>query len=245
VISTTKPRGWIALAAVIAILVIAFIWSVVANIPQQSSGLGVISSLAYSEQVTATADGTFGAVNLNPGVEVKEGEILATITPYDGGPVVVVKSPATGRLSSISKGNGAGVYAGDLLAIVQVSPNPKKGILAVTYLSASDAITYTPGGITSVTITNLAQSATIDAQAEVISVSSSPASEQSMMFQAGSKGTVDKWLESSGGTSYRVALIISSPADIPSDLIPQAGQTIQIVNTFGSIHPIELLFGAK
>jgi hypothetical protein len=40
-------------------------------------------------------------------------------------------------------------------------------------------------------------------------------------------------------------LVISSSAKIPANLVPQAGQAVNIVNEYGSAHPIELLFGAK
>lgn len=246
VISTTKPRGWISLVAVVAIVIATLIWSIVANLPQQTSVLGVISALAYSRDIAATADGVIVATSaLTPGGMVKEGEVVATITPFDGGPVVDVKAPATGSITSIGQDNGAGVKVGDSVAVVQLPPDPSKGIVVVTFMSSADAITFTPGETASVSITNLAQSVTTQAEATVVTVSSSPATEQSMMVQAGSTGTMAAWMKQAGGSAYRVVLTISSQANIPPKLVPQAGQTVQIVNTFGTIHPIELLFGAK
>ena len=245
VISTTKPRGWIALIAVIVIIVSTFIWSVVATIPQQSSGTGVVSALAYSEDITATAEGIFTPLKYSPGGAVKEGDSLATITPYGGGAKVLVKAPVSGTLAQISQNSGSGVRAGDVLGIVQIAPDPTKGIVIVTFLDEADAMTYFPGNLANVTMTNLAQSVTTLAQARVVSVSSSPATEQAMLVQAGSQGTVDAWIKAAGSNPYRVVLSITTDSKIPANLIPQAGQAVQIVNEFGSIHPIELLFGAK
>ena len=251
VISTTKPRGWIALIAVVVIIVLTFIWSLVATIPQQTSGTGVVSSLAYTQEITAQTDGIFqtfvdsGAGVLGTGAAVKEGDVLATITPYGGGAKTVVKAQAAGSLSQVSVNNGAGVRAGDRLGVLRISPDPAKGIVIVAYLDEADANTYTPGDVVNVSMTNLAQSITTQAKATVFSVSSSPSTKQAMVVQAGSQGTVDAWLKAAGGNPFRVILTITSDSNIPANVVPQAGQTVNIVNEFGSVHPIELLFGAK
>ena len=158
---------------------------------------------------------------------------------------MLVKAPVSGTLAQISQNSGSGVRAGDVLGIVQIAPDPTKGIVIVTFLDEADAMTYFPGNLANVTMTNLAQSVTTLAQARVVSVSSSPATEQAMLVQAGSQGTVDAWIKAAGSNPYRVVLSITTDSKIPANLIPQAGQAVQIVNEFGSIHPIELLFGAK
>lgn len=245
VISTTKPRGWIALLAVLAIVIATLIWSLVATLPQQTSGLGVVSALAYSKDITATADGVLTTAGLAPGGMVTEGDVVAMIKPFDGSADVPVKASATGSITSIAQDDGAGVKAGDAIAAIQIAPDPSKGIIVVSFLSAAEAITFDPGETASVSITNLAQGVTTDAQATILSVSSAPATAESMMIQAGSTATMDTWLKQAGGTAYRIVLSISSGTNFPPKLVPQSGQAVQIVNTFGSVHPIELLFGAK
>jgi hypothetical protein len=245
VISTTKPRGWIALIAVFAIVIVTLIWSIVATIPQQSSGIGVVSSLFYTQAITATTDGIFDETGITPGGKVSEGQVLGTITPFDGKPKVEVIAAAEGTIAFVGQPNGAGVRAGDQLAIIQISPDPVKGIVVVTYLPAEVATTFTPGESATVTVTNLAQSVSTPALATVKAVSSTPSTTESMTLQAGSDDTVSEWRKQAGGDAYRVILEISKSSNIPADLIPQAGQLVEIVNTFGSLHPIELLFGAK
>ncbi len=245
VISTTSPRGWIALIAVFVIVLATLIWSIVASLSQQTTALGVVSSLAYTETVTATTEGIFNAAGLLTTAQVQKGQVIGTIAPYDGSAPVNITASATGTLGSVGQYNGSGVKPGDVIANVEIAPDPAKGIIIITYLSANDASTYFPGQSTTVSITNLAQSATTSATATVVSVASTPSNNQAMLLQADTEATVNSWQKQAGGEAYAVILSIASSADIQANLVPRARQLVQIVNTYGSVHPIDLLFGAK
>ena len=245
VVGTTKPRGWIALIALCAIVLAVLIWSLVAVIPQQSSGVGVVSSIAYTVDVTAPVSGVFHTEQLTRAQGITEGQTLGTISPYDGSSTVTVKSPTAGSLNDVVVDNGSGVDQGQTLGRISVSPSPSKGILIVTYLSAATASTFFPGQKASVEVTNLAKSKTTVATAEILSVASSPSSQLNLETQAGSQSIADVWSSQSGGNPFRVNLLLRTDQDIPADLIPQGGQPVNIVNEYGTIHPIQLLFGGK
>lgn len=244
VISTTSPRGWIALVATIMLLLAAFAWSILATIPRQTVVNGVVSSLAYTEVITANAEGMFNLNVVLNGSVVKEGDPIGTITRYDGG-VASVTAPVTGELTSIRQNNGTGVGPGDALGIIQIAPDPAEGVVVVTYVSASEAMTFTPGQTAEVSVTNLAQSVTTNAKATVLTVSSTPSRTDSISVQTTSDVTTQQLEAQAGGSPYRVELKIETTETVPANLVPQAGELVEIVNTFGTIHPIQLLFGAK
>lgn len=245
VISTTKPRGWIALLAVFTIVVATLVWSIVATIPRQSSATGVVSSLAYTEAITATLDGIVSVSELTTGGKVKQGQKLGTITPFNGEPAVDITAPATGLVSSVGVLEGSGVGAGEEIARLLIPPDPAQGIAVITYLPAAVAATFTPRETATVSLTNLAQSSTVTAVATVVNVSSTPINSAAMVIQAGSEATADLWQQQAGGDAFRVVLLISSDVTFPANSVPQAGQLVEIVNPYSSVHPIELLFGTK
>jgi len=225
------------------LLLATFAWSIVATIPQQTVVVGVVSSLAYTEIVTANAEGTF---NLKAGARgniVKEGHLIGTITRYDGG-VVSVTAPVTGRLTSIRQDNGTGVRPGDALGVMRIAPDPAEGITVVTWVSARAAITFAPGQTANVSVTNLAQSVTTNAMATVLYVSSTPSPTDVISIESISDVTTQELEAQAGGSPYRVELKIETMETIPAILVPQAGELVEIVETFGTIHPIQLLFAA-
>lgn len=244
-IETTRPRGWLALWAIAGAVLIAIVWSVVATIPQQVTATGVVSSFAYTVDVTATAS---GIITFSRDLErdASEGQEIATITPYDGGEPVVVPAPMAGRISTIYVNEGQGVEPGTTIAKMVVPTDPTLGIATVTYVPASQALRYTEGDTALVTVTDLSTARTTTADAEIAQVANSPSSIEGMTNISGSASLAEQWMQESGGAPFRILLRIEGWDEAAEGQEPPAaGQVVQIVNTYSYIHPIEMLFGGN
>ncbi|MBP2297350.1 NHLP bacteriocin system secretion protein [Azospirillum picis] len=80
VVALTSPRGWLALAALLALLAVAVVWSVVGTIPTRVTGSGLlVGSGGRVFDAVATASGTLVMPGVKPGDTVAAGQLLARI----------------------------------------------------------------------------------------------------------------------------------------------------------------------
>ena len=244
-ITTTKTHAWWALWAIAAAVLFAFIWSVVATIPQQVSGLGVVSSFDYISDLSAPVAGIVHNATAEPGGAVAAGEVVAVISPYGGGEDVPVLSPVDGTMHSVFVNKGEGVDAGMVLAQVVANPDPSKGIRVITYLPASAALNFDEGQVVAVTFTDISSSDSVTTTASVEQVANVPSAIESMKISAGSASIAEQWLQEAGGTPYRIAMEITDWSATGAGAPPAPGSVVSIVNTYASLHPIELLFGGN
>lgn len=242
-ITTTTPRLWWALAAVVIALSLATLWSFFARIPQQVTATGVVSMLVYGVDVPAPASGSISH-DVSLGTEVTSGDQLGQITPLDSGSPVEVRAPASGTLTSVDVNNGEAVSEGARLGRIVTRPDPAQGVSIVTYVSAADAITFDPGATVSIRAQNLSTASVLAADAVVVSVSSVPASPDTLGLEAGTEALAQEWKDTSGGVAYRVGLRFTSTAQLSVDETPQPGELITITNTYAEPHPVHLLFGS-
>lgn len=243
IIITTKTRGWWALWAIAATVVVVFIWSVVATIPQQSTGVGIVSSYGYLTDVSAPAAGTVKLSKTSD--SVRSGDVIGTVTAFGGGESVPVLAPVDGLISALYVNLGQGVEAGTRIAQVLSAPASASEIAVFTYLPATTALTFTPGEQASVVVTDPASSVTFQALATIQSVASTPSSVEAMTAFTNSAALANQWAEAAGGTPFRVVLSISETATsgVVAKLTP--GAIVTIVNTYANPHPIDLLFGGN
>lgn len=244
VIETTKTRGWWAVGAIAVAIVIAFVWACVAEIPQQNSAVGVVSSLRYAQDVSAPVSGiaSFNDVITH---NMKAGDKLGEIIPFNGGTPVLVSAPTDGAVSSVYVTNGEGVEAGQVLAKFTTPPDLAEGITVATYVPAQTAITFYIGETADVSVTNLATSQTVVVEGVVTDVADSPSSIASMTNMSGSESLSEQWSQKADGTPFRIMLNLKGWPSGDSQQLPAAGQVVSITHTYGSVHPIQLLFGGS
>jgi len=244
VIKTTKARGWWALWAITVAVVAALIWSFVATIPTQATAIGVIPTSIYSTAVTSPAEGKF-TLNLGFGGNITKGQELGSVQPFDGSAAVTVTSPSDGVINGIFVDQGDSVQLGTKIGEIVAPPNPAEGVTVVTYLPASSAMKFTEGQEAQVTVTNVATSESAVVDAVITSVATVPASIADMEIISGSSAVAQQWFDESDGAPYRVFLNVERWSNDEKTLVPASGQIVQITNTYGSEHPIALLFGGK
>jgi hypothetical protein len=244
IIKTTKAHGWWALWAISLAVVAALIWSFVATLPMQVKATGVIPSIYYSTAITAPAEGKL-SLNLDIDRNVTKGDALASVEPFDGSPAMTIVAPEDGQVAGIYVGQGDTVELGTKIAQLVSPPDLSKGINVVTFLPASTALKFFEGQTAQITVTNVATSASTVVDAAIVYIATTPSALTDMETISGSVTMSQNWLEQSDGAPYLVTLNIKKWPSDEKSLTPQAGQIVQITNTYGSIHPITMLFGGS
>lgn len=76
----THPRDWAGLAVMGGLMALALVWSVAAAIPTRVTGQGIlISSGGNLEEAISPAEGSVVSLDVQPGDEVKAGQVLARV----------------------------------------------------------------------------------------------------------------------------------------------------------------------
>ena len=75
----TDPRGWVALAALGAILMTALAWGVMGRVPEQVAGTGILIKSGGVFEVIPSAGGRVSDVAVAVGDEVSEGQVVARV----------------------------------------------------------------------------------------------------------------------------------------------------------------------
>jgi HlyD family secretion protein len=79
VMTVTSPLGWLALATVGLVLLVALVWSVLGSIPDLVDGQGVLIRGERLSEVVATGTGTLTKITVAPDMDVKAGQVIAVI----------------------------------------------------------------------------------------------------------------------------------------------------------------------
>jgi HlyD family secretion protein len=91
VMEVTQPRGWMALAASGALVVVLVIWGFVGSIPERVDASGILLKQAGISDVAAPAGGQVVEVTVNEGDDIKEGQVIARLAQPE----------ATGRIRDL------------------------------------------------------------------------------------------------------------------------------------------------
>jgi len=75
----TTPKGWVALLAIIILLVCAILWSLFGSIPTKVSGQGILIKTGGVFEVVTTSQGVVKGVYFQPGDIIKKGQVIARL----------------------------------------------------------------------------------------------------------------------------------------------------------------------
>jgi hypothetical protein len=239
-ITTTKPRGWWALAAIAVSVVVILIWSIVAVIPQQVRASGVVTAVDLLKVVAAPTDGKV-EVLVSPGDTVVSSQPVAQLTPFDGSPEITLTAPATGILQSQLVQQGEGVLMGDEIVKVREPASAERGQIVVAYLSSSNAVHFQMGDAPQIILTDVANGSTEQTTATVFRIDNVPSNLVEMTVVLGSLTEAEAASQAAGGQPYAVLMRIEG--DENNGEVLQPGEVVEVVQTYAEVHPIELLFG--
>jgi len=244
VLTTTRPRGWWALATISGIVVAVVVWSIVATIPQQISVPAVISVDALRTLVVSPVSGQVDVL-VTQGTSVKQGEKVATVEPFGEGPTVDVTAPADGMVGSIEVADGQGVEPGTAVTSVSRSPDAEAGTVVVTFLPSSQALLFKSGADVKVIVTDLETSQQVAIEAKVQSIAISPSDSEAITTETGSPAFAAELTSQGSGVLYRVSMTLTAAPETLPSINVTPGEIVQIVNTYAQPHPIDLLFGGR
>ena len=244
ILTTTKPRGWIALAAVLIVIVLVGVWSVVATLPQQLTVNAAVSVANLRTSMVAPEAGTV-SVQADVGDTVKKGDKIALITTYADGKTISVAAPSSGLVDSILVNQGQGVEPGTQIGTVLDAEGRASKMRFVTFLPANEAILFDVGNEVDVIVTNVETSRRTAVTARVVLVGASPADVEFAAITTGSPSFARELSDRGGGVVYEVRMSIQGgPKTVTaSEILP--GEIVEVVNTYDEPHPIELLFGGR
>ena len=257
--STTKTRSWVALGAVVLVLLAALSWGLFGTVTLQQTmgGISVSNGLPY--EISIPKAGRIG--RLGPeGHVYSQGDEIASVLPYDGGPVYSVKAPArmlvTGWETVLGSPVtpevpiGRGVLLGLQPEVGGVSTNDP--LVAVTFVPLVDYQGFAEAVSIEVAVLNLGGEPTTY-PAKMVSFSAYPSSEARIAQITGSPTLAANVMEVTGGEAYFVALGFENPDDAQAvaaatqSADPRSitsGQAATILLTKVSSNPLEVLFGS-
>jgi len=75
----TSPRGWLALSALFAIIVVVILWSYFGAIPEKVMGQGILIKGASIREIASTTAGQIKKINTKVGDIIRQGQVIAEI----------------------------------------------------------------------------------------------------------------------------------------------------------------------
>ncbi len=207
----TRPRGWLALLALIGLIVTVVGWSFSDTIPTQVLGRGILIRGGQLVPVAAPSAGQVTSIMVHPGDTVTQGQVLAQIAPAAGGAARALVSPVAGRIVDIAVAQGGGLQVGDSLASIEDTGKPLE---AVIYMPADSGANVRPGMDVQVSPTSLSREEYGFIRGKVRSVASFPSTFQSMMRVLANEQLVQEFLQA--GTPIEVRIDLTPDASTPS-----------------------------
>lgn len=133
------PKGWLALGAIAALLIVIIGWAIFGSLGVVVGGSGLMLKTGTIRNVTSPYDGRISLLAVSEGTTVEPGPIVAQIFGEDGSQNVT--SPFHGKVSEILALEGDVVDEGSPLFSVILSQADQETLTVITYLPATDAAT--------------------------------------------------------------------------------------------------------
>jgi len=257
--STTATRSWVALGAVVLVLLAALSWGLFGTVTLQQTmgGISVSNGLPYEVSIPKAGR----IARLGPeGRVYSQGDEVASVLPYDGGPVYSITAPArmlvTGWETVLGSPVtpevpiGRGVLLGLQPEVGGLATNDP--LVAVTFVPLVDYQSFAEAVSIEVAVLNLGGEPTTY-PAKMVSFSAYPSSQDRIAQITGSPTLAANVMEVTGGEAYIVALGFENPDDAQAvaaatqSADPRSitsGQAATILLTKVSTNPLEVLFGS-
>jgi multidrug resistance efflux pump len=191
----TSPQGWIVLAGVGVLLLLALLWALMGSIAITVTGEGCLTRAGGVHSVTSPAFGTIAALPVVAGDEVKKGQLLARVASAgasSGSRQYEVASPVDGRLLSVRVKQGDVVEAGSMLFKLETLDRPLQVIL---YVPAREGYKVHVGDEVSVTVSGGKGRSSAHLAGKVKSVERFPSNRASLIRTLESEEWVDQVLK--------------------------------------------------
>ena len=116
-IRITAPSLWLGLGAIVAVIIVAIVWSVAYDLDEGVSGQGVVLPDGGVRSVVFSDAGTLERYTVEPGDEVATGDVVAVVQGADGASDVT--ATIDGTVMQTSAVPGAAVEAGHAALVLR------------------------------------------------------------------------------------------------------------------------------
>jgi multidrug resistance efflux pump len=214
----TTPRGWLALLALIGLIVTVVGWSFSDTIPTEVVGKGILLRGGRVLSVVSSTPGQVDAVLVRVGDIVEQGQAIARVKPGvlangDAGIAqpVEVRSPHTGRIVEIAVAQGSVVGTGTAIASLEDTTKPLE---AVIYMPPENGKNIQVGMEVQISPSHVRREEYGFIRGNVESVATFPSTFQSMMLVLANEQLVQEFL--AGGTPIEIRIALVPDATTPS-----------------------------
>jgi biotin carboxyl carrier protein len=153
----TSARSWLAMIALAAVIAAAVVWGFVGNLPRSVSGQAILTQPDGIRNIVTTIPGVVAELRVAPGDEVKQGQVIALVSPLPGQGETnaqgATASPAVPELIPVASTNDGHVVEmlaapGTLLDVgdpVLSLESEKGALMAFVYVSDGPGKQVEPG----------------------------------------------------------------------------------------------------
>ncbi len=206
IVQVTNPKSWLALLALLALLITAVTWSMVGRIPVEVSGSAILLNSGGVKNIVSVEPGQLSALYIEQGQLVAQDQLIAEITPPGAAEAVPVYSSYNGRVLELKADVGSLVTQGAPLASLEFTGDGVEQEV-IMYVSPAEGTRIQPG--------MTAKIAPITAQVEehgfllgrVESVSGFPATNAGILRTLGSEELMQALGITSAPIEVRIALL--------------------------------------
>lgn len=240
---TTSTRGWLALVAILLVIVAFAFWGLFGTIPVQSTISATVTDGTTRVQIPAGVEGVVGSLTLSPGdgSELPAGTTIATVTTSSG-TTVDIKTPSQMSIA-FDVIDGTPVTRETIIAhgIPTAAPNSDQGSAQVyAFLGIDEVQTVQSAQSLSVTPTSPALAGT-PAPIAVEFVGTVPVTERQIALLTGNALYAQQAYQAADGAPYTVVFKYLNAAD--ADKVTGTAAA-EITVTKSTPHPLALLFGS-
>ena len=267
--ATTRTRGWVALGAVIVLLLAGLIYGVFGSYQTQTSYGGVAVGAGEKMVISANAEGVIASLT-SANVINRAGAVLVEIAPVSTAESGVASKATSATSTSVALpessaiigwnvGLGSPVKVGDVLgdALIFATRSEASGrvssdpLSAVSFLSLSD-VQSVRSALSLTAVARGRDGAPVSAEATIVGVSAFPISEARIAFVTGNPTFAKDIMTATNGEAYEVDFGYKNLEDYQEILKSvEAGQQppvvtgaiATIVATSISTNPLAFLFG--
>jgi multidrug efflux pump subunit AcrA (membrane-fusion protein) len=238
----TSPRGWLALLALVALIATAAAWSLVATVPTEAAGQGILLRGGRVLSVVSSEAGQIEELLVQAGDSVAAGQVVARVRPVAPGeraaPPAELRSPYTGRIAELAVAPGSVVAAGSSIATLEDTTRPME---AVVYLPRDSARNVRTDMDARVVPLDARRDTRGFIRGTVRSVAPFPATFQSMMLVLANPQLAQEFLAGGSLIEVRIALLPDPAAPAPIE----NGTLCQVHVIVDERRPIDLVLPAR
>lgn len=133
----TRPRTWMALAVIAALVLGGVVWSMTAELPRKVEAAGILTHPQGSFSLQSPVSGQINGVFVSQGNTFPAGTPMFSVKV--GARVEVVKAITGGRITAMLGKLGQVISAGSELAVVERIDGKDDDLVAVLYVPATEA----------------------------------------------------------------------------------------------------------